>query len=84
MFGIDSGPLGWILKALKRTMAGEYGSAPYGLRRQLLNKNGKPKQLLALGERKSVADERVNEGEPDGGAVPLFFHWLCRNTAPLV
>ena len=59
MFGIDSGPLGWILKALKRTMAGEYGSAPYGLRRQLLNKNGKPKQLLALGERKSVADERV-------------------------
>lgn len=82
MFGIESGPMGWILKALKRTMAGEYsrelsvrvrtglvrlaklgyklgGSTPYGLRRQLLNKKGKPKQILALGERKSVADERV-------------------------
>lgn len=35
------------------------GSAPYGLRRQLLDTAGKPKQVLAYGERKSLADERV-------------------------
>lgn len=35
------------------------GSAPYGLRRLLLNKEGKPKQLLEFGERKSLSDERV-------------------------
>ena len=82
MFGNDNNSLGWILKALKRMMAGEYsrelsvkvragqrrlatlgykvgGSAPYGLRRQLLDKQGKPKQLLEFGERKSTVDERV-------------------------
>lgn len=35
------------------------GSAPYGLRRQLLDNAGKPKQVLAYGERKSLADEHV-------------------------
>jgi DNA invertase Pin-like site-specific DNA recombinase len=71
-----------LMKALKRTMAGEYsrelsvkvtaglmrlaklgyklgGSAPYGLRRQLLDIEGRPKQLLAFGERKSLANEHV-------------------------
>ncbi len=73
---------GFILKALKRTMAGEYsrelsvkvraglfrlaglgyklgGTPPYGLRRMLLDKNGRPKQQLESGDRKSVANERV-------------------------
>ncbi len=82
LFSKHEGALAWILKALKRTMAGEYsrelsvkvrtgqlrlaklgyklgGRAPYGLRRQLLNKEGKPKQLLEFGERKSLMDERV-------------------------
>jgi DNA invertase Pin-like site-specific DNA recombinase len=82
MFTNDNSVSGLILKALKRTMAGEYsrelsvkvrnglvrlaklgfklgGSAPYGLRRQLLDNQGKPKQVLAYGERKSLADEHV-------------------------
>ncbi|HKW16418.1 MAG TPA: recombinase family protein [Terriglobales bacterium] len=82
LFSNHDGAIGWILKALKRTMAAEYsrelsvkvrtgqlrlaklgyklgGSAPYGLRRQLLNKQGKPKQILEFGERKSIVDERV-------------------------
>ena len=82
IFSNDNNSLGWILKALKRTMAGEYsrelsvkvkagqlriatlgykvgGSAPYGLRRQLLDTQGKPKQLLEFGERKNTVDERV-------------------------
>lgn len=71
-----------IMKALKRTMAGEYsrelsvkvragqlklaklgykmgGHTPFGLRRQLLDMNGRPKQILAYGERKSIANEHV-------------------------
>jgi len=71
-----------IMKALKRTMAGEYsrelgvkvlagqkrlaragfkqGGLPgYGLRRLLLSVSGEPKQLLAMGERKSLTTERV-------------------------
>jgi hypothetical protein len=70
------------VKAVKRTMAGEYsrelsvkmkaglvrltkmgykagGCPPYGMRRMLLDVHGKPKQLLAEGERKSLAAERV-------------------------
>lgn len=35
------------------------GSALYGLRRQLLNSDGSPKQILKLGERKSLLTERV-------------------------
>lgn len=35
------------------------GSAPYGLRRQLLDKQGKPKQILEYGERKSLVEEHV-------------------------
>ena len=71
-----------IMKALKRTMAGEYsrdlgvrvfagmkrltllgfkaGGVPgYGLRRMLVTASGVPKQELALGERKSIATDRV-------------------------
>lgn len=35
------------------------GSAPYGLRRQLLDTQGRPKQILEYGERKSLANEHV-------------------------
>ena len=82
LFSNDNSTSGLILKALKRTMAGEYsrelsikvrtgllrlaklgykqgGHAPYGLRRQLLDVHGKPKQLLADGERKTLTTERV-------------------------
>src|SRR5262249_10041205 len=82
MFGSETSVSAAILKALKRTMAGEYsrelsvksraglarlaklgyklgGTPPYGLRRQLLDANGQPKQLLHLGQRKSIANERV-------------------------
>ena len=71
-----------IMKALKRTMAGEYsrdlgvrvfagmkrlallgfkagGIAGYGLRRMLVSASGVPKQELSLGERKSIATDRV-------------------------
>ena len=71
-----------IMKALKRTMAGEYsrdlgvkvfagmkrltllgfkagGVAGYGLRRMLVSASGVPKQELTLGERKSIANDRV-------------------------
>jgi DNA invertase Pin-like site-specific DNA recombinase len=76
MFSNDNSLSDLILKALKRTMAGEYsrelsvkvkaglirlaglgyklgGTAPYGLRRQLLDTQGHPKQILEYGERKS-------------------------------
>lgn len=71
-----------IMKALKRTMAGEYsrelgvkvfagqkrltllgfkqGGVPgFGLRRMLVSPAGVPKQELALGDRKSIAADRV-------------------------
>jgi DNA invertase Pin-like site-specific DNA recombinase len=71
-----------IMKALKRTMAGEYsrelgvkvlagqrrlaglgfkqgGMPGYGLRRLLVSNDGRPKQQLAFGERKSLATDRV-------------------------
>ena len=71
-----------IMKALKRTMAGEYsrelsvkvnagirrnmamGFSPgaravYGLRRQLVSSDGRPKRLLKLGEMKYVRNEHV-------------------------
>jgi DNA invertase Pin-like site-specific DNA recombinase len=71
-----------IMKALKRTMAGEYsrelgvkilvglkrlanlgfkqgGRPGYGLRRMLVSPTGVPKQLLAFGERKGIASDRV-------------------------
>ncbi len=82
MFANDNSVSGLILKAVKRTMAGEYsrelsvkvkrglirlaklgyklgGPARYGLRRQLLDTQGKPKQILEYGERKSLANEHV-------------------------
>jgi DNA invertase Pin-like site-specific DNA recombinase len=81
-FTNDSSPAQLILKALKRTMAGEYsrelsvkvkagqfrlaklgykmgGHTPFGLRRQLLDLNGNPKQLLVYRERKSIVNDRV-------------------------
>lgn len=81
-FSNDNSTSGLILKALKRTMAGEFsrdlsvkvkaglvrltsmgykagGYPPYGMRRMLLDVHGNPKQLLADGERKSLAAERV-------------------------
>jgi DNA invertase Pin-like site-specific DNA recombinase len=81
-FTNDTSPAGLILKALKRTMAGEYsrelsvkvkagqfrlaklgykmgGHTPFGLRRQLLDLKGNPKQLLVYGERKSTGNDRV-------------------------
>lgn len=71
-----------IMKALKRTMAGEYsrelgvrvlagqkrlahlgfkqgGRPGYGLRRLLVTPDRIPKQILELGERKSIATDRV-------------------------
>lgn len=71
-----------IMKALKRTMAGEYsrelgvkvlegqrrlarlgfkqgGMSGYGLRRLLVSSDGYPRQQLAVGERKSIATDRV-------------------------
>jgi len=71
-----------IMKALKRTMAGEYsrdlgvrtfagqkrltllgfkaGGIPgYGLRRMLVSSSGVPKQEMSLGDRKSIATDRV-------------------------
>jgi DNA invertase Pin-like site-specific DNA recombinase len=71
-----------IMKALKRTMAGEYsrelgvkvlaglkrlaklgfkqgGRAGYGLRRMLVSPSGIQKQVLAFGERKGIASDRV-------------------------
>lgn len=93
-FSDVSGFSATILKALKRTMAGEYsrelsvkvragqsrlaslgyklgGTAPYGLCRMLLDSAGKPKQLLARGERKSLVSERVtfSPGPQDEVAV---------------
>ncbi len=82
MFPNDNSMSGLILKAVKRTMAGEYsrelsvrvraglfrlamlgyklgGTPVYGLRRQLLDVQGRPKQILAYGERKSIVNERV-------------------------
>jgi DNA invertase Pin-like site-specific DNA recombinase len=82
IFTNDNSVSGLIVKAVKRTMAGEYsrelsvkvkaglvrlttmgykagGYPPYGMRRMLLDVHGRPKQLLADGERKSLATERV-------------------------
>jgi DNA invertase Pin-like site-specific DNA recombinase len=82
IFANDNTLASLIMKALKRTMAGEYsrdlgvrvfaglkrlallgfkaGGVPgYGLRRMLVSASGVPKQELALGERKSVATDRV-------------------------
>src|SRR5713101_4128288 len=82
LFSNDNSMSGSIMKALKRTMAGEYsrelsvkvraglfrlaklgyrlgGNPPYGMCRLLLDASGKPKQLLAAGERKSIATEHV-------------------------
>jgi hypothetical protein len=90
------------MKALKRTMAGEYsrelgvkvlagqtrlarlgfkqgGLAGYGLRRLLVTPERKPKQTLAIGERKSIATDRVVlvPGAPsEFQSVQRIFHML--------
>ena len=54
------------------------GQAGYGLRRQLIAPDGTPKQILATGERKSLADDRVRYvlGPPEEVAVvKQIFSW---------
>ena len=81
-FENDDRPTSNLLKALKRTMAGEYsrelsvkvsagkrrlasmgfwqgGFPPFGFVRQLVTKDGEPKQILSDGERKSISTDRV-------------------------
>jgi DNA invertase Pin-like site-specific DNA recombinase len=81
-FENDNSPVSNLLKALKRTMAGEYsrelsvkvsagqrrlvamgywqgGYGPFGMQRQLVSKDGRPKQLLKLGEWKSIETDRI-------------------------
>ena len=81
-FANDGSMPSLIMKALKRSMAGEYsrelgdkvlagqkrlatlgfkqgGRPGYGLRRLLVDPSRNPKQLLAFGERKSIATDRV-------------------------
>lgn len=81
-FTNDGSTASSIMKALKRSMAGEYsrelgvkvldgqkrlahlgfkqgGMPGYGLRRMLVSGSREPKQLLAFGERKSIATDRV-------------------------
>src|SRR5258706_2722747 len=82
IFANDGSLPSLIMKALKRTMAGEYsrelgvrilaglkrlanlgfkqgGRPGYGLRRMLVSPSGVPKQVLAFGERKGIASDRV-------------------------
>ena len=109
MFTNDNSVSGLILKAVKRTMAGEYsrelsvkvkaglvrlaslgyklgGSAPYGLRRQLLDFQGQTKQLLAYGQRKSIVNERVIlvPGPPEEVAVvhQIFGYFADEHHSP--
>jgi DNA invertase Pin-like site-specific DNA recombinase len=81
-FQNDNNLLNFLLKSMKRMMAGEYvrelsdkvvagqkrlaslgfrsgSGAGYGLRRMLVSKDGKPKQVLRDGERKSIHDDRI-------------------------
>jgi DNA invertase Pin-like site-specific DNA recombinase len=81
-FENDESSISALIKALKRTMAGEYsrelsvkvftgqarmvelgfrqgGPAGYGLRRQLVGSDGTSKQILKVGERKSIQSDRV-------------------------
>jgi DNA invertase Pin-like site-specific DNA recombinase len=81
-FDNDGSPYSALIKALKRTMAGEYsrelsakvfagqarlatqgyrlgGSTGYGLRRQLLDSEGKVRGILSFGERKNLQTDRV-------------------------
>jgi DNA invertase Pin-like site-specific DNA recombinase len=81
-FENDGSSYSTLIKALKRTMAGEYsrelsvkvfagqvrmvelgyrqgGPPGFGLRRQLVGSDGKQKQVLQFGERKSIQSDRV-------------------------
>jgi DNA invertase Pin-like site-specific DNA recombinase len=98
-----------IMKALKRTMAGEYsrelsvkvrgglfrlatlgfklgGSAVYGLRRQLLDGERRPKQLLEYGQRKSLVDDRVilvpGPAEEIAVVQRIFRHFTDEHRSP--
>jgi DNA invertase Pin-like site-specific DNA recombinase len=103
LFADENGPLGAVLKSLKRTMAAEYsrelsakvfagqarlvragftmgGPAPYGLSRMLVDAQGHPRALLAPGDRKSIATDRVRL-VPGPGAEVKTVRWLFRNAA---
>jgi DNA invertase Pin-like site-specific DNA recombinase len=62
------------------------GTAPYGLRRQLLDKEGKPKQILEYGERKSLVEEHVTfiPGPPEEVAVMrrIFHEFVNQRHSP--
>jgi DNA invertase Pin-like site-specific DNA recombinase len=81
-FENDNSTTSNLVKALKRTMAGEYsrelsvkvstgmrrlasmglwlgGPPPFGMMRQLIDVNGKPKRILKPGERKSIQTDRI-------------------------
>lgn len=81
-FENDNSTTSNLLKALKRTMAGEYsrelsvkvsagqqrlammgfwqgGSPPFGMIRQIVDENGKPKEVLQFGQWKSISTDRV-------------------------
>lgn len=98
-FDNDGSPFSHIIKALKRTMAGEYcrelsvkvfsgqrrlitlgyrqgGPAGFGLRRQLIDHTGTPKNALARGEQKSIHTDRVIliPGPPDEVEVVRFIY----------
>lgn len=112
VFTNDNSVAGTIMKALKRTMAGEYsrdmsvkiraglfrlaklgyvqgGRTAYALRRQLVDSEGRPKQILADGERKSIITEHVIlvPGTPDEIAVvQRIFHEFvhgCRSVSSI-
>lgn len=81
-FATASGPMTSILKAVKRSMAGEFsrdlsakvsrgkktnaargffcgGPPAYGLRRQLLDEQGRPQAVLSFGQHKILSTSRV-------------------------
>jgi prevent-host-death family protein len=93
-FENDNSTTANLLKALKRTMAGEYsrelsakvfagrchlfklgyrmgGLAGFGLRRQLIDEQSRPKQLLADGEHKSIQTDRIRLVHGPAGEVAL-------------
>jgi len=98
-FDNDGSPFSHIIKALKRTMAGEYcrelsvkvfsgqrrlitlgyrqgGPAGFGLRRQLIDHTGTPKNALTRGEQKSIHTDRVIliPGPPEEVEVVQFIY----------
>ncbi|WP_369929379.1 recombinase family protein [Xanthomonas sp. NCPPB 2632] len=106
LFGDDTGPLGALLKGLKRSMAAEYsrelsakvfagqarliragftmgGPAPYGLQRVLIDASGRMRAMLAPGERKSIASDRVRLALGPHEEVRTV-RWMFRQAAAAV